>query len=493
LIKSVFFDVIKTFSAPELKQFRDFLRSPYHNSNKNVVKLFEEIKKFNPDFNGEKAKKLLTKEKIFKKLYPGKKYNDIVIRILFSDLIKLSEEFLTIQSLRNNPFDEYGLLLRELNGKGIDNLYKRTFKEAYSSINEYEDLRTKYQKLFEYEMNYIDHHLQRSKQQLITENVLTRSEYLVCFFILELAGNINDLVINEKTFNARFDFNMAYEFINRFDFEGFLKRMKEAGSLHYTIMLIYINMIAATMKEDDESYYEFKTSVFENYDKLSRHEAYNLLNNLETCCLIRRKYNPHKYEMENYQVYKLMLSKNNYSYYGDDMGFQRFKNILVNFTNLNKIAEVENFVNIYINKVSPAIKDNLHKYSLALIEFSKRNFTNSLQIIQKIKFDHFILKYDVKNLTLRNYYELKYFENAYSLIDTYKHFLLKNKSVSEFFRERYLNFTRFLIALIKCSNKKSGFEIEKLKNEILNTQNVVSGAWILEKIDELSSKKQPAL
>ena len=488
MIKSIFFDIIKTFSAAEVKQFRDFLRSPYHNSNKNVIKLFEEIKKFNPDFSGDKTKKLLTKEKLFQKIYPGKKYNDIVIRILFSDLIKLAEEFLTIQGLRKYTFEENRFLLQELNEKGIDNLYRRIYKIAYNSVLEHDDLRTKFLKLFEYEMNFVDFNLQRNKQQMITGNVLSRSEYLICFFILELAGNIHDLDINEQTFNSKFDFNLAYEFINRFDFEGLLAKMKEAGFKHYTTILIYINMIKAILnKSDDHVYDEFKKTVFENYNKFSKHEAYNLLSDLETCCLNRRKYNPQKYELESYSVYKLMLEKNNYSYYGYDMGFQRYKNILVNFTNLKKYEEAERFVNTYIHKVSPDIKDNLFQYSLALIEFCKRNFTNSLQLMQKIKFDHFILKYDVKNLTLRIYYELKYFENAYSLIDSYKHFLLKNKSVSEFFRERYINFTGFLIALIKCNNKGSNFEIERLKNDILRTRNVVSGTWLLEKIEELEN------
>ena len=490
MIKSVFFDIIKTFSAAELKQFRDFLHSPFHNTNKNVIRLYEYLRKFSPDFNREKSRKLLTKEKIFKKIFPGKKYNDIVLRILLSDLIKLSEEFLTYQGLKNNTFDEYKLLMQELNIKGIDNLYKRIYKEAYNLVLDHDDIRTKYLKLFEYEMNFIDFHLQRNKQQLITGNVMARSEYLICFFILELAGNIHDLVINEQTFNARFDFNLAYEFINRFDFDTLLRKMKVVGFKHYTTIVIYINMIRALLNEnDDQCYDDFKKTVFEYYDNFSKHEAYNLLTDLETCCLNRRKYDHRKYELEMYSVYQLMLSKNNYSYYGEDMGLQRYKNILVNFINLRKFEEVEKFVNTYISKVSPEIKDNLYLYSIALVEFSKKNFTNALQLIQKIKYDYFTLKYDVKNLTLRIYYELKYFENAYSLIDTYKHFLIKNKVVSDFFRERYLNFINFMNALIKYNAGNSNYIVEKLKDDLLKTNNVVSRDWLLEKIEELKILK----
>ncbi len=44
--KSKFIDIIKTFSKEELRQFRDFLHSPFHNTNKNVIKIFELIRKF---------------------------------------------------------------------------------------------------------------------------------------------------------------------------------------------------------------------------------------------------------------------------------------------------------------------------------------------------------------------------------------------------------------------------------------------------------------
>jgi hypothetical protein len=235
-----------------MKLFRDFLHSPFHNTNKNVIKLFEYIRKFHPDYRSAKATKLLTKEKMYAMLYPGKKLNDIVLRILLSDLIKLAEEFLTYQGLKKNTFDGYRFLLQELNEKRIDNLYKRTYKEAYRSVYEHDDLRIKFLKLFEFEMNFFDFKLERNKQQLITQNVLSRSEFLICFFILELAGNIHDLDINEQTFNAKFDFNLAYEFINKFDFEGLLKKMKDAGFRYYTALLIYVNMIKAILNKTDD-------------------------------------------------------------------------------------------------------------------------------------------------------------------------------------------------------------------------------------------------
>jgi hypothetical protein len=107
----------------------------------------------------------------------------------------------------------------------------------------------------------------------------------------------------------------------------------------------------------------------------------------------------------------MMLDKNNYSYYGDEMGLQRYKNILVNFVNLKKFDEVEKFVNEYISRVSEEIKDNFS------LQYGILNFNRKLQgalLLKKIKYDYFT-EYDVK-IDIRIYYELKYYENAYSLL-----------------------------------------------------------------------------
>jgi hypothetical protein len=48
--KSKVIDIFRTFSPDELKRFRDFVHSPFHNKNKNVIRLFEILKKYYPDF-----------------------------------------------------------------------------------------------------------------------------------------------------------------------------------------------------------------------------------------------------------------------------------------------------------------------------------------------------------------------------------------------------------------------------------------------------------
>src|SRR5437870_5390578 len=107
MIRSKVIDVLKIFTTEELKRFKLFLNSPFHNTNKKVIQLYELVRKYSPEFNNEKLKK----EYLFKKLYPDKQYNDIVMRILISDLIKLAEDFIVHSSIINNETESRKYLL----------------------------------------------------------------------------------------------------------------------------------------------------------------------------------------------------------------------------------------------------------------------------------------------------------------------------------------------------------------------------------------------
>ena len=71
IFTSKFVLTIKTLGEDELKAFENWLRSPWCNSNKNLIRLFEQLKKYYPQFKTNK----LTKEKLFRKVLPNGKFS----------------------------------------------------------------------------------------------------------------------------------------------------------------------------------------------------------------------------------------------------------------------------------------------------------------------------------------------------------------------------------------------------------------------------------
>src|SRR4029077_13722957 len=138
------------------------------------------------------------------------------------------------------------------------------------------DVRTKYFSKFELEVVNIDYYLRKDKQQLISGNVLERIENLIYFTIIELVRNIHDLIMNERTFNAKFDFNIAFEFIGTFDFETLLEKIKNNRPEHYPLISLYYNLLMALLEEKNEQRYDNLKASFEEYnEKINPAEIYH--------------------------------------------------------------------------------------------------------------------------------------------------------------------------------------------------------------------------
>ncbi len=482
MLKSKFIDLVRSFSKEELKQFRDFVNSPFHNTNKNVIKLYDIIRKFHPDFTSP----AIEKEKLFNKIYPAKKYNDTVIRILLSDLIKLGEDFLVLKRTMVSSFGDKLTLLEELKERGLDSLYLTNYKDTIKNLETMEDIRTRYFSLFELEVINVDFYLRRDKQQQIIQNINDRSENLIYFMLIEIVRNIHDLVINEKTFNAKYDFSLAYEFIQNFDFKAILEKLKTNRAEHYNIINIYYNLLNALLEENNDKCFDiFKESVKADLNFLKVVDIHHLLQYLETCCLMRMKVNPEKYRKEIFQVYGLMIDFNTYSFGTDEMTAQRFKNIFIAAVNVKEMKWAENFCSKFISKVQAEYRESMKYYSSAILNFLSKDFSGALADLNKVKNDYFILKLDIKSWTLKIYYELSYIEQALSHIDSYRHFLSKNLSISQQLKQRHISFLKFTSDLMRLKATRDKSAVNLLLKELSNSNNVVHKDWISEKLFDM--------
>ena len=88
-------------------------------------------------------------------------------------------------------------------------------------------------------------------------------------------------------------------------------------------------------------------------------------------------------------------------------------------------------------------------------------------------------------LYFMNYYELNSFENALSLLDSFKHFLSKNKKLPEYLFEAFTISVKYAAKILnaKMNKKKLDYAIYK---EAKSTEVLYSNRdWILAKMEEL--------
>src|SRR5258706_2367891 len=305
MLKSKFFEILRSFTRDEIKEFNDFVRSPFHNSNKNVIKLFEFVKKAYPEFSSE----ILSKEKLFKRLYPGKKYNDTVMRILSSDLLSLSEEYIAYSRYSKRAFDKTKFLLEELKERKLWSLFTKHEREAGNILNNSGiSIENYFLNNYHRESSKIDFLISRDRQSESGPNMVKKSEYLISFALTNILNIVQELNEYEEVLNEKPEFSLAAEFLKSIDLERVMKYMKDNSYEHYEIIEIYFLMYKCLFERGtSKNYTLLREAIEKNLEKFSREEQYNLFLILESCYLTQMRYNSNKKYDELLEVYELIL------------------------------------------------------------------------------------------------------------------------------------------------------------------------------------------
>jgi hypothetical protein len=151
---------------------------------------------------------------------------------------------------------------------------------------------------------------------------------------------------------------------------------------------------------------------------------------------------------------------------------------------INRLDLMKILIDKYTEKIEPAERNNMYNFANAFYYYELKDFTRSLKFINKIRMDYFIYKYDVKNLLLKVYFELGFFEEALSLIHSYRELLRKDTFLTDSRKIINKNFIKYVrrIIVLKIDNKIK--DIEFVKEDLKSFDKISSKQWLLDKIDE---------
>lgn len=88
-----FVTLLRTFDEDELQDLQHWLKSPWCNSNRNLIPLLEELRKYHPGFNSKR----ITAERLFKRVLPEGKYSKRRLNNLMSAGFKAAKRYLIFQ------------------------------------------------------------------------------------------------------------------------------------------------------------------------------------------------------------------------------------------------------------------------------------------------------------------------------------------------------------------------------------------------------------
>lgn len=476
--KSILYELLNRFSQKEMNEFEEFVHSPFFNKNQSVTLLFDYLRKLYPSFNSDAIKK----ETIYSSIFPGAEYNDGFMRTLMFNLTDLAERFLAYKGFCSSPLAKDRFLLHELNEKDCEKLIERKIKEILKKLNKILIQNSDYyfyRVMIEYEAFYF----LNSKYIDKIEKVINRPE------IEDMYDNITNLFFIHAIKHYVFYLNrhnlyhidfkpVLFENIFKFTDPKYLHK-NPVVSLYYNILMLYL-------KEDDiTNYYNAKQKVAESEYIITKRELMWVYTNLQEYCNKMISKGRQGFLRELFSIHKIKIEKNIYAW--REMPAKFYFGVVNTALKLKEYDWALNFIEKYKCELSSKVQNNVYYNSLALYEFSKKNFELSLELISKVKYIEIYQKTDVRCLVAKLYYELEMDEMLISHIDAFRHFLMHDKLFSQEKKEYYSNFVKTVNNLFMLRNKCNKEGVYLLAEKLSTVTDVFEKEWLLEKIEELTN------
>lgn len=484
--ESKLIEILSSFSGDEFKSLEKMVFSPYF-AVRDVKPLFLALKPHYPEFSQEK----LEKAEIFNQVFPGQKYNEKKLKNLVTDLTRLAEELLINLSASSNESDSIRMIAGQYKERKKDKLFLRTLnilesklsKKLFSSIECFsEEEKTEHMKAGFYNS--------RNMFEKSVASKLIYSEYFTVSFLIRFMRLLRDKITITTAYNLPFESAVLNGVYESMDFEKLISILRRDNyPLLWLIEVYYYVFMSSQEIEEDRHYFSLKEKFLANIDKFSHTERFFLFNDLIDCCV--RKYNLGRgmYEREEFEIYTHLFLHNAYSSGEKDyLSLVFYRNVMLLALNLKEFGWLRKFINDFSPKLKPEYRENMMNLASANLSFEEGNFERALQYISRVQYDIFLYKTDIKNLMLRIYYELGYFDQAFSLVDSYRHFLSDSAELSRMFKKQQMNFLNIYSKLLKAKADGAAGGVEFLHTEIKKQGQTALQKWLTKKIDELSKR-----
>ena len=479
LFDSKFFQIIQTFSPTELKSFELWLKSPWANSNKNLIRLLEKVQKHHPNFDYPK----LTKPKLFQQILPKGKYSDRRMNNLLSEGYLAAERFMVFNSLANNQNLQKDLLTQELQNRHLEDWFFRDINKEVERLEEkeikdWED----HLGLLRLNRRIYHHPNQNPRMQPGGQTIVKMGEQLDLVFLLEKAA-----IINEKIFRNRILKNENHEI------EKELKIWLAASEgVEHLAVELYRLRFGYSKELNIGKYYKIRTLFFNRYYEINKKEQQvhqiSLMN--DTSVLKRKGL------LESIDVLKIYK-----------FGFQT-KILPINRTllpitfaavlSMSNAEEDFDFskkiIDEYSSYLPKEIRNEAINWANSHLAYRKGNLEQSLTILLQYKFKDIFFITISKVLNLQVYFDLylidhSYFEYLNSYCNAFERWIGREKFNSQLKKDSYRKFIQKSRELIKL-NSDSYSNKDKLQNFLLNEANVEARSWLIQKRNQILNSQK---
>ena len=465
----------------EFADFLQFVRSPYHNSNKRLIQLIAYLKPYHPDYNQPRC----TKENAFRKVFgEGVDYDENRMNVLYSGLVKLFYKYLIIRGLERDEFRQQQFLCNALAYRNLEKEATSNFKKMHQQhVNERKKTGTS-QFLQHYEVLVQGMHKFGQFETANFEEIIHILEQFLLHEKLRLAvafQNNRRILKPSKTFFTH------------------VELLTLASAEHSDFMLNLWSKLLQLLKGGDENlFFIIKKQFTQHINDIDiENQEVILVSLLNVAFQCIREEQTEYYEYI-YDLYVLGLKNKVFTYKGyiDELTFtnisiiffkvkteQRMFRFFEDFKQYLRVEKVEETLQLChvlaaFSKAKTTKSEKDYDRCIIIALEADRNLSNTLAILRN------------QLILLRAFFEVKIIRGREEEFMLYRVGALqqriKRHKLGVEKKESYLNFIAFCKKIIEKLSEPNRKEIfQTLEEKIQKTPNVFQKSWLIEKIGEL--------
>ncbi|TND08641.1 MAG: hypothetical protein FD123_2145 [Bacteroidetes bacterium] len=461
--------LVNVLEESEKSAFRKYLACDFFTGNAQLGKLFS----FLADRTGSETEETKLRRSAFRFCFPGRHYNDKKLRYLMTELCGHLENFLTLQSIRRDPEKSENILSKELAVRGAEKAYN-SLLHNHRLIEQRSARRDADFYLYRYTGEF--HHLAYASATLKRDdksNIEDTVNYLDRFYLAR------KLQLCCEIFNVRNVLSVDYKV---FLLDEILHHLENRSYEDTPVIRIYYRILMTLLESEKEEHFDsLRELLLAHGAAFSLPELREMYQYVLNYCIKKINTGHMQYQRTLFEIYKVIL-ENKVLLSEGHLSQWDYKNIVTISLRQQEFDWTQQFIQRYKSELPSRERENAFVYNMAFLHFHRGEYSQTLQLLQKVEFTDLYYQLDSRVILLKIYFELDDTETFFYHTAAFKTFLKRNKLISDYQRAIYLNLVKFTSRLLRAGTSRRKIAlVKKLAEE---NRQVADLAWLLKKVEE---------
>lgn len=479
---------LKMLSHSELSAFSQWLRSPALNSNRNLSRLFDYLKKSAPEYLAPRLKA----ERVHDHLYPAKAFDYSRVKRLSTELIKQLYEFWLFQQQAQDTEERDLVLWKLLDERGLTH-FAASLQERNRSALFGEGLLLESRNLLRFGFAAQEHQKIIDAGQRDNEPKLQQvSDSLDRFYFYEKLKYYCSALMQKRFTDAKYDFRLMEE----------IQRIVALPEFQQFPGIQFYRHVIITLTEKQEAadlaFQHMKLLLHNQLRKSEGKEMKPMLLVARNYCIQQLNTRRTEYLQEIFELYQLEIELG-LIYVQGKIPPASYKNIGTVAMHLKRFDWLDDFLESNRSKVA----EESYLFNRGILRFSQRRFVEAMELFTKAEPQEVLMNLSAKAWLVKTYYELfslrpqegEYDELLESHITAFTTFLNRKRRALPDHYIFHLNLGKFVRELLRHSRPYQ-FNEEKLRDlqsRAEASQQIAERRWLLRKLRECLGDEERAI